>query len=419
MTILSPRGTPRSRVPLTILKRGGAIALLLALAGCGRDDPNSLVTGKDGCPPGTPGGSGANGSGSTGTGSVDTSVLEQRVLSYTEALRTASFKLVGNAPTFAQIEGLRSATDQKIAYEALIDTLMEDPRFAQRMIEFWQNTMRAGGTAMLNTAPTFAARVTVEGLPYSMVFTAASNTCPTFDAATGAFTDGECTNGVTPVGVLTDPGLHSHYFGSLALRRNRFFQEVFACHKQPAEYSATPEPKGAGTYTSPWPFDSIAGEANGGRIDFLDYSSSICANCHTTANHRSPLFAVFDANGQFVAPTGTGQDTEFAVTVPVDTVPFAKLSDFLPAGQNTAWKFNQPAATLAELGQAMADDDEVQACAVQRMWNYAMSKGDIVYDVSEVPLTVIQPLIDDFKANQYNLRTTLRAIFVHDDFVRF
>lgn len=403
----------------TNVLRGGAIALLLALTACGRDDPNSLVSGKGGCPPGASGDGATTGTGSTGSGGVDTSVLEQRVLSYTEALRTASFKLVGNAPTIAQIEDLRTAADQKLAYEALIDTLLDDPRFAGRMVEFWQNTMRAGGTAMLNTAPTFAARVTVEGLPYTALFTQASNTCPTFDPATGTFTDGECNNGVTPVGVLTDPGLHAHYYGSLALRRNRFFQEVFACHKQPAEYSATPEPKGSGSYTSPWPFDSIAGEANGGRIDFLDVSSSICANCHSTSNHRSPLFAVFDANGQYVAPVGTGPDMEFAVTIPIDTVPFAKLSDFFPAGQSTAWKYNQPAATLAELGQAMADDAEVQACAVQRMWNYAMSKGDIVYDVSDVPLTVIQPLIDDFKANQYNLRTTLRAIFVHDDFVRF
>jgi len=176
---------------------------------------------------------------------------------------------------------------------------------------------------------------------------------------------------------------------------------------------------GAGQYTSPWPFESIAGAANGGRVDFLDVSSSICANCHTTANHRSPLFAVFDAAGQYVAPIDAGQDTEFSVTVPVDGVPFAKLSDFLPAGQTTAWKFDKPAVTLAELGQIMADDPEVQTCAVQRMWNYAMSKGDIVYDVSDVPVSVIDPLIKEFQANQFNLRATLRSIFVHDDFVRF
>src|SRR6185436_5906092 len=114
-----------------------------------------------------------------------------------------------------------------------------------------------------------------------------------------AFADGSCMNGPITSGVLTDPGVHFQFFGNLAFRRHRFFQETFVCRKQPAELSSMPIPMGAGSYTSPWPFNSISGTDNGGRIDFHDTTSAICANCHSTANHRSPLFANFDENGAF------------------------------------------------------------------------------------------------------------------------
>lgn len=377
---------------------------------------------------GTMGTGGTGGStGSTATEPVKT-VLDDRVLNYSEALRTASLKLTGNAPTIDQMESVRAAPDaaaKKQAYENLVDVMLASPAFAVRMVEHWKNTFRMGGAASgstpsRDTAPTFAARVTVEGRPYTDLFTATANTCPTFDPKTGTFTDGDCpANGPVTAGLLTDRGLHAHYYSSFAFRRNRFVQEVFVCRAQPAEYVETPVPKGAGFYSAPWPFESIAGAPNGGRVDFLDSTSSICANCHATANHRSPLFAVFDANGAYVAPTGTGQDTTFAVTVPVDGTPNAKLSDFLPAGETTAWKFGQPAADLAQFGQAMAKDPEVITCPVTRMWNYAMSKGDVVYDIAAVPDSIIGPLVTDFKNNGLDLKKTIRAIFVHDDFVRF
>jgi hypothetical protein len=409
-------------------------AALAAASGCNKDDPNKLVgTPAAPCPPANgaagPGssGSGGGGGGSSTTGPTDPpTVLEQREINYTEALRTASFKIVGNAPTLQQMEDLRVAADPKVRYEAMIDDLLADPRFARRMVEFWKNTMRMGGPAQgpqpsRDTAPVFAARVTVEGKPYTDLFTATENTCPTFDPATSTFTDGSCPNGpvgAETAGLLTDPGIHAHYFGNFAFRRNRFFQETFACRKQPAELSATPVPMGNGTYTAPWAFDSIAGTSNGGRVDFLDVSSAICANCHATANHRAPLFATYDAFGAYQAPVGVGPDAEYAVMVPITDTPFAKFSDFLPPGQTTAWKFDQPAATLVEMGARMADDDEVHACAVARIWNFGMSKGDIVNDAASVPSEVIADLLTEFKKD-FNLRATLRAVFLHTDFVSF
>ena len=53
-----------------------------------------------------------------------------------------------------------------------------------------------------------------------------------------------------------------------------------------------------------------------------------------------------------------------------------------------------PAKDIGEMGAAMAKDDEVIACGVRRMWNYAMSKGDIVIDGADVPDTVIAEFLN-------------------------
>lgn len=398
---------------------GPAAIAWLWLAGCNPDDPNQLgnSTGtgnncvSDGAGPGNGGGGdgGAGGSGEGGGGAPVESILDQRVLDYNEALRTASLKLVGELPTLGEMESVRTAADQEARYTELIDAMMGDVRFKRRMIDFWKNEFRVGGSATLDSGPLFAARIVVEGRPYTDLFTATSNTCPTFDGQN--FVDGDCTNASPTAGILTNPGILAHYEGNLAFRRVRFFQETFACRKQPAEYSATPVPMGAGDYTAPWEFDSIAGLANGGRIDFLDTSSAICANCHATANHRAPLWATFDANGQ--------QQPDIAVNIPVTGLPVAVMGDWLPPGETTGYRFDQPAANLSEMGVAMAQDEEVLSCAVARVWNFAMSRGDIVNDAADVPTVTIEELVAAFKASNGNLRATMRSVFLHPDFVRF
>lgn len=431
---------------------GALFVAVIATAGCKKNDPGELLgagTSNGDCPSGAGGMSAASASATTGGvggamstaastsaatgtgagGGLTGTVLDQRKKSYTEALRTASFKLVGNAPTLQQIEDLKSSANPQKDYEAAIDAMMADVRFSNRMIAFWHNTMRLGGSAgggkpSRDTAPTFAARLTVEGTSLGNLFTATSNTCPTFDGT--VFVDGDCTNGPITAGILADPGLQSQYFGNLAFRRVRFFQETFACRKQPAELTEMPTPIGTSglSYTSPWDFNSIAGTDNNGRVDFHDVQSAVCANCHTTSNHRAPLFANFDEAGQY-QPT-------IQVQVPVATLPFAEMRDWLPQTgtpsgmpEGPAWKIDAhtkiPVYTkdLTELGAAMAADEEVMTCAVARVWNYAMSKGDIVNDAATVAPEVIIPLFQNFKQNGYNLRSVIRAAFVHEDFVRF
>lgn len=429
------------RAPLLLF----AAALAAAASGCNKDDPNELLTtgtgtgggatttgvggdtgtggtGAEGGEGGAGGGTGGmaqGGSGGAGGGSGDP-VLDARVLSYTEALRSASFKLVGNAPTLQEMMDLQNTPDAEkpAKYAALIDDMMTRPAFKVRMVEYWKNALRMGGAAAGNmpsrdTAPVFAAKVTVEGLPYTDLMTKTAMTCPTFDAATATFTDGACSNGIEPVGILTDPGVHALYYGNMAFRRIRFFHETFLCRRanEPvAEPTSMPGPNGPAGYASPWDWNSITGGPTA-TVDFHLAEGVICANCHATWNHRAPLWANFNEFGMY------GPD--IAVHAPVINLPLATRADWLPDGEPTGWKFGMPAANLTELGNQMAADPEVHACAVSRMWNYAMSRGDIVETSNKVSDKVLTPLVEELVASNFNLKTTLRSILLHDDFVRF
>jgi hypothetical protein len=197
----------------------------------------------------------------------------------------------------------------------------------------------------------------------------------------------------------------------MSFRRVRWIQESFACTKFPAEYSATPVAKGSGQYTSPWAFDSITGGASA-PINFQDTSAIICANCHTTMNHMAPLFANFDAAGAY--------QTSIQVFTPTAANPKSVLTDWLPAGQNFYWRFGGTAVTdITGLGQQIAADPTIQKCQVQRAWNWAMSKTDIVNDMAVVPDSVIADVMTVFNSSGMKMKPTLKAIFTADDFVKF
>jgi hypothetical protein len=354
-------------------------------------------------------------------------ILDQRKTDYGEALRTASLKLADRLPTLEQIKKIENAPDlaaKKVAYEAMVDEMIAAPDFSRVMIKFWRDTFRVAqvGNVQENVnrdgAPTFAAQVTVEGRAYTELFTATTNTCPTFDTDTNAFTPTSCglpTDGIAgpTAGVLTDPGLLSAYYANMAFRRVRFVQETFVCNKFPAEYSGTPVAMGAGTYTAAMPFSSITGKENKPdvRIDFLDTKSVVCANCHANLNHVAPLFLNYDDNGAL-------RDGP-QVKVPIPGEPNAARVDFLPAAEGLAWRLNKPITDMTSLGAALAADPDVPRCAVNRVWNYAMSRGDIVNDLATVPTAVTQPLVDKFTAGGMKFKETIRDVFKTEDFTKF
>ncbi len=409
-----------------------AFGIAIALAACGSSegDPNTIGNG---------------GTTNDGTGGNDPNdpanqpktpeeqvkqILDARKTDYGEALRTASLKLRDRLPTLAEIKQLETAGDKKVAYEKLIDDMIASPDFSETMIKFWKDTFRTGQTGAVQNgqvskdfAANFAAQLVVEGKSYMDLFTATSNTCPTFDGTAKTFTPANCpapanqSANAPTVGVLTDPGLQAQYFANMAFRRVRFIQETFACSKFPAAYSATPVPMGAGTYTGQHPFTSITGKqtlpagVTTPRVDFQDSQAVICANCHNDMNHIAPLFINYDAAGAL-------RDTP-QVEVPIPGNPKARRNDYLPDAEGFAWRFGKPVADIAALGKAISEDPEVPRCAVNRVWNYAMSRGDIVNDLATVPNAVTDPYVNDFKAKNYNLKETIRAVFKSEDFTKF
>ncbi len=338
--------------------------------------------------------------------------LAERVVDYSAALRIASLRLTGEPPSLLDIRFVASAGDQRAAYETVIDRYLDDPRFARQMRAFFRDTFKMGGTAELDTAPILATELTVEDRDFTQLFTATAGNCPTWSATTGAFASADCDSGApSEAGVLTNPAVMKQFSSNLGFRRVRWIQETFDCARFPTETTAPIDVGGPAPYTSPWPFESIAGTTSGGRIDFLDVSSVVCANCHSTMNHIAPLVGNFDEDGMW-------QDS-IVVTLPSEGNPPVELGDWLPPGERTSWRLGVPAADLPALGRAMAADREVATCSVARVWNFALGKGDIVTTLTVVPDAVLRTLVDDYVSSGHRLKRTIRAIFTSDDFVRF
>jgi hypothetical protein len=361
--------------------------------------------------------SGDDGEGSgSGSGVLDEwdQLLGTRVVDYNAALRTAALRLTGDLPTMTEMIAVQAAPDdeaRKVAYEALITDYMSRPAFAAQMFYFWRDTFKMGETAELDAAPAFAAQISVENRSYLELFTASTGTCPTFAQATGAFTAADCPGTGPTAGVITNPGAMKHYFSNFAFRRVRWVQETFDCTKFPAEVGATPiDVGGASPYLGVWPFASISGLQTG-RVDFQDVSAVVCANCHQTLNHIAPLFANYDEDGVY--------QTAISVPTPLDGAPTAELTDYLPTGETTAWRYQVPAADLPGLGAAMAADTDVAKCGVARVWNWALGKTDIVDTLQEVPVETIQTQLDAFTASGHKMKDLIFAVYTSDDFVKF
>jgi hypothetical protein len=431
------RGTLRT--PAWTLAAFGLAAAGFLVAACGSsDDPNS-INGPGG--PNDPNNPNNQQPTEKTPEEQIKQILDQRKTDYGEALRTASLKLRDRLPSMEEIKQIEGASDKKAVYEKLVDDMLASPEFSRAMVKFWKDTMRVGfqGTRPdaqnppqplpqnvdKDAAPVFAAQLIVEGKSFMDLFTAKGGTCPKFDATAGTFAAGDCDaptpaqgNGIgaaatTPtVGILTDPGLMQQYYANLAFRRVRFFQETFVCNKFPSETQAG-VPMGNGTYTGTMDFNSITGKQNkpDARVDFQDTKAVICANCHINLNKTAPLFMNFDANGAYRSSP--------AVRIPIPNEPLVNRLDYLPEAQSLQWRKDKPLTDMASLGGALAADPDVARCAVNRIWNYAMSRGDIVADQASVPNAVTDPYVQTFTSGGFKLKETIRAVFKSEDFTKF
>ena len=66
-----------------------------------------------------------------------------------------------------------------------------------------------------------------------------------------------------------------------------------------------------------------------------------------------------------------------------------------------------------------AADDGPAVAQVQRAWNWAMNKTDIVNDLAVVPDSTISDVMTTFSSNGMKLKPVFKAIFTAPDFVMF
>jgi hypothetical protein len=93
--------------------------------------------------------------------------------------------------------------------------------------------------------------------------------------------------------------------------------------------------------------------------------------------------------------------------------------DWLPAGEGYAWRLGKPIANLTDLGNAIAADPNLPSCISGRMWNWAMSRGDIVNDQVVLTPTLSNRLTGILVQNNWNVKELVRQIFNDPNFVRY
>jgi len=300
--------------------------------------------------------------------------LAARDVDYHAALRIAALRLTGDLPTLAEIERVQTRED----YLDQIHAYLAGEQLPRQMLAYWTDTMKLEGAA-----PAFVAQLVTDDRSY-----------------------------LEFVRVLEDPQMLAKYYSNFGFRRVRWLQEVFECSKFPAEIAAAPTDVGGATpYTGTFPFESIAGFATGGRVNFRDTSSVVCANCHSNLNHIAPVFAHYDDTGQY--------SPDFVVPTPLPGNPTAQPSDYLPAGEGLAWRHGVPITDMASLERAVAADPATAQCAISRLWNWALGKSDIVDDAQKVPADTIADQVAEFSGDGYRIKNALYRIFTSDDFVRF
>jgi hypothetical protein len=354
------------------------------------------------------------------------------------------------------------------------------------MFHFWRNTLRQGGPSLLtarfgnsttmksvnlDTGPSFATMLISEERDMRQLFTAQQDTCPLYNVSTGAINKADCfvNNGATmaqpgsnvpaqnQAGILTNPGFLAQYYSNFGFRRARMIQEMFACTRYPAELSTTPKQIGPYLYSSPWPDGGgVSNAAPGQQANFnftvrprmvrggtvltppnneaVDFKTD-CQNCHTSLNHRAPMFAMFDEVGF------RDQNNTFLVTSTASGSPFAQIQEYLfqcnPTASDgspnptcagaLAWRFENSRFDIGGtampdfpgFGRDMAADPQVARCFMIRAWNYAYSRDDVVNELALVPNTVIQELTDYFVQNNYNYKKALLKLYTSANYIRF
>lgn len=246
------------------------------------------------------------------------------------------------------------------------------------------------------------------------------------------------------------------FYSNFGFRRARLIQELFACTRYPAELSNAPQQLGPYLYSSPWPVNSVSSNSDNhrpifndtvrprrvrqgfpaqlGNTEYVDFKVD-CQNCHSSLNHRAPMFGIFDQTG-FRDPKNL-----LMVTSTATGSPFASIQEYLyecnPQASDTsnnpvcaqalAWRsggarFDFGGTSVPNFlgfGQEMAGDPQVAKCFMIRAWNYAYSRDDVVNELALVPDNVISELTTYFVQSNYNMKAALLKLYTSANFIRF
>ena len=107
------------------------------------------------------------------------------------------------------------------------------------------------------------------------------------------------------------------------------------------------------------------------------------------------------------------------VITPVPPNGLSVATDWLPTGEGYAWRLGKPVADLPGLGAAIAADPNLPVCVASRMWNWAMSRGDVVNEGSVLTDALANPMAAAFVADNYNMKNMIRRVFNDPNYVRY
>ena len=235
----------------------------------------------------------------------------------------------------------RSTRRKKAAYEALRRSgYMDTPDVRAADVPFWQDTLQDGRRPPSSTPRRRSPRSSsVENRPYIDLFTATSGTCPTFDRRRGTFTAG----GVREQrrrrpACSPTPACMTHFFGNLAFRRVRWVQETFAARSsRPRSRRRRRDVGGASPYTGVWPFDQ---HRRHGERRPRQLPRHVVGHLRELPLDDEPHRAAVRELRRERRRTSRRSRCRRRSTARRSR----RCTDYLPAGETTAWRFGVPAA---------------------------------------------------------------------------
>ena len=341
---------------------------------------------------------------------------------YEHALRAASIKLTGNLPSLAEIKQVRDTSDQKGEYEKLVDTYMKRPTFAAQIVDFFRDSFNNGGQRQINgqniNMDLARRRTPRAGGEISRSPTwsrRAPNTCQTLDTGRGdVHVDGlpERERGRRAHrrrragAVLLEHGLPSRALGAGDLRL-----PASSRPRPPARHAAADgrrrTPRRGRSSQSP------AGRRRARASTSRTTRRSSAPTATATMNHQSRRCSRnFDDAG---APMARRPQ----VPVPIREPDRGARRLAAGVGEDRLVAHGSPAADIPALGAAIAADPEFARCMATRVWNWALSRPDVVDDDASITPDWRRTLATELTASNWNLKPHDPSVFTSDAFVRF